>query len=240
MEIYRINHIDGHLLYEGEAEDFKSFVESKKHDLCKAVLRYENLSGVDLRNANLKGTDLRHSILLSADLFSANLSGADLHNAILIDTNLIGTNLSEANLSYSNLNGANLNKANLFKANLFRADFTNANLISTELSYVQLIDVNLIHTCLSNANLNNTCIPIFSNKELTFFSRKPNITIEDICLDDVQIKISCTSKTIAEWDKWFAGTEEFETKRGTFEFRQIEAHYEAVKAYLLKLYGGNK
>ena len=41
--------------------------------------------------------------------------------------------------------------------------------------------------------------------------------------------------TIEDWDLFFASEEEFETKRGTHEFKQIEAMYLAHKAYLTHL-----
>lgn len=46
------------------------------------------------------------------------------------------------------------------------------------------------------------------------------------------IKIGCETKTIEEWDAWFAGTEEYDTKRGTLEFKMIQAHYEGLKRYM--------
>src|SRR3990167_6392534 len=49
--------------------------------------------------------------------------------------------------------------------------------------------------------------------------------------DTGDITIGCKTMSIPEWDAWFAGNEEFETKRGTKEFQMIQAHYEAVKAY---------
>jgi len=46
------------------------------------------------------------------------------------------------------------------------------------------------------------------------------------------IKIGCKKMTVSEWDKWFSGTEEFITKRGTPEFKMIQACFEATKAYM--------
>ena len=46
------------------------------------------------------------------------------------------------------------------------------------------------------------------------------------------IIIGCKRKKINEWEEWFAGTEEFSTKRGTEEFKKIQACFEATKAYL--------
>ena len=47
-----------------------------------------------------------------------------------------------------------------------------------------------------------------------------------------KIKIGCKEKTIEEWDSFFNGTEEFDTKRETREFKMIHAHYLAVKTYI--------
>ena len=45
------------------------------------------------------------------------------------------------------------------------------------------------------------------------------------------ITIGCKTKSIAEWDTWFAGDEEFDTPRNTDAFKKIYAHYCATKAY---------
>ena len=50
-----------------------------------------------------------------------------------------------------------------------------------------------------------------------------------------KIIIGCKTKTIAEWDEWFNGDEEFETKRGTREFQMIFAHYRATREYILTM-----
>lgn len=49
--------------------------------------------------------------------------------------------------------------------------------------------------------------------------------------DYKEIYIGCKKNTISGWDKWFKGSETFETKRNTKEFKQIYANYLAVKAY---------
>ena len=47
-----------------------------------------------------------------------------------------------------------------------------------------------------------------------------------------RIIIGCKKKTLEEWDVWFSGTEEFDTKRGTEDFKKIQACFEATKAYI--------
>ncbi len=46
------------------------------------------------------------------------------------------------------------------------------------------------------------------------------------------IKIGCKKMTVEEWDAWFSSDNEYETKRGTEEFKMIQACFEATKAYI--------
>ena len=46
------------------------------------------------------------------------------------------------------------------------------------------------------------------------------------------IHIGCEKRTIDEWDKFFNSDEKLSTERGTQQFKQIQAVYEAYKAYL--------
>jgi len=102
-------------------------------------------------------------------------------------------------------------------ANLRNADLRNANLQFANLQFADLENANL-----QFANLQFAELPIFAKWA---FSIKNNQII----------KIGCKEKTICEWDLWFASKEEFATKRGTQEFKQIEAMYLAHKAYLTHL-----
>ena len=52
---------------------------------------------------------------------------------------------------------------------------------------------------------------------------------------DKTITIGCKTKTREEWDKWFAGTEEYRTPRGTPTFKLIVANYKAFIAYAEEL-----
>jgi hypothetical protein len=112
----------------------------------------------------------------------------------------------------ANLQFANLESANLQKANLESADLRNANLRRA----------NLENANLENADLENAELPIFSKWNVSIISNK-------------NIKIGCKEKTISDWDLWFASKEEFDTKRGTPEFKKIQAMYLAHKAYLTHL-----
>jgi hypothetical protein len=46
------------------------------------------------------------------------------------------------------------------------------------------------------------------------------------------IHIGCEKRSIEDWDKFFASDEVITTERNTHEFKQIQAVYEAYKAYL--------
>ena len=48
---------------------------------------------------------------------------------------------------------------------------------------------------------------------------------------DKTITIGCKTKTREEWDKWFAGTEEYKTPRGTEAFQKIVFSYQQFIAY---------
>ena len=47
-----------------------------------------------------------------------------------------------------------------------------------------------------------------------------------------KIHIGCKSKTSKEWIEWLESDKEFETKRGTLEFKRIEATIRAYCAYV--------
>jgi len=49
---------------------------------------------------------------------------------------------------------------------------------------------------------------------------------------DGNIIIGCKRMKVEEWEKWFDGKEEFQTKRGTEEFKKIQACFESTKAYI--------
>ena len=82
--------------------------------------------------------------------------------------------------------------------------------------------ISLSGSNLRNSNLSGSIIPIFSKWATGI-------------IDTQIIKIGCKEKTIKDWDLFFASEEEFDTKRGTQEFKQIEAIYLAHKAYLTHL-----
>jgi len=104
----------------------------------------------------------------------------------------------------ANLRSANLSSADLRFADLRFADLRSANLRSANLRFAKNIE---------NANL-----PIYCKWNHSIINNK--------------IQIGCKEKTIEGWDLFFGSDEVFETKRNTEEFKQIQAVYEAYKAYL--------
>ena len=129
--------------------------------------------------------------------------GANLDGANLVGANLYGANLDGANLYGANLDGANLDGANLVRANLVGANLVGANLDGANLVGAKEID--------------KAYLPIYM---------KWGIAIKG----DV-LKIGCKEMTFNEWELWFAGKEEFSTKRGTEDFKRIQASFLAYKAY---------
>ena len=138
---------------------------------------------------------------------NANLRGANLYNANLYNANLYNANLYNANLEDANLEDANLEDANLRSANLEGANLEGANLRSANLEGAK--------------NKETAILPIFCKWS---YGIKGDLII-----------IGCKQKTIEEWDIWFNSNEEYSTSRGTDEFKQIEAIYNALKSYYLTL-----
>ncbi len=159
---------------------------------------------ISLQNANLESANLRSANLNSADLRSANLRSANLNSANLNSANLESANLRSADLRSANLRSANLESANLRSANLRSANLRSANLYSANLY--------------SAENKENAYLPIFCIWNHSVIGSK--------------IQIGCKEKTIEEWDLFFASDEIYSTERNTEDFKQIQATYEAYKAYL--------
>ena len=102
------------------------------------ILKWPNLSGVNLAGANLSraflkldASDSTNMNLSGANLSRAtvagyyshsNLSGANLSNAMMFQTSLKNSNLRGADLRHANLSGAVLINTDLRGANLFWAD----------------------------------------------------------------------------------------------------------------------
>jgi len=129
----------------------------------------------------------------------------------------------ETILEIDNLSGADLRNADLRDANLSGADLYGANLSGANLSGANLSGADLRDANLSGANLRDAIrVPMYCKWT-------HGIT------DNNLIHIGCEKRTIEEWDEFFASDKTLTTKRGTQEFKQIHAVYEAYKAYLIIL-----
>jgi len=152
-----------------------------------------------------------------------------LLEALKQDANLEGANLIDANLRNANLEDANLRNANLINANLEGANLEDANLRNANLEDANLEDANLRNANLEDANLRNANLEGAKNIENAYL---PVFCRWSVCHINGKIKIGCKEKNIEEWDIFFNSNEEYETKRDTQEFKQIQAVYESYKAYL--------
>jgi len=130
----------------------------------------------------------------------------------------------KANLDGANLDGANLVRANLDGANLVRANLDGANLYGANLVRANLDGANLVRANLDGANLDgaNLCGAI----------KLPILCKWTHGITENKIHIGCEKRSVKDWDLFFESNEELTTNRGTNEFKQIQAVFEAYKAYL--------
>ena len=133
----------------------------------------------------------------------------------------------ENNTIKETLEEAVRNNVNLKNANLENANLENANLKNANLEYANLENANLVNANLENANLENV-----KNKETAIL---PIFCKRNYGIKGDLIKIGCVEKTIEQWDLWFDSEEEYSTSRNTKDFKQIQAVYNALKAYYLTL-----
>ena len=120
-------------------------------------------------------------------------------------------------------------KKTLLEAVKSNANLRYANLRYTDLSGANISGANLIGANLSSANLSGANLSGAKNKETAYL---PIFCKWTHSIKGDKIQIGCKKKTIEEWDVFFNSTEEYSTKRSTEEFKQIEAVYNAYKAYL--------
>ena len=110
-------------------------------------------------------------------------------------------------------------RADLSRADLSGADLSGANLRSADLSGADLSGADLRSANLNSAYLSGAIMPIFCK-----WSTHGIV--------DGKIRIGCETRSIEDWDKFFASDEIITTPRNTHEFKQIRAVYESYKAYL--------
>ena len=137
--------------------------------------------------------------------------------------------LKKAVKENADLSNADLYCADLSNARLSNADLSNADLYCACLSNADLSCADLSNACLSNADLSNVNLSYAKKKEtanLPIYCKYRHSIIGD------KIQIGCKSKTIKEWDIFFESNKVYSTERNTEDFKQIQAVYEAYKAYL--------
>jgi hypothetical protein len=120
----------------------------------------------------------------------------------------------------ANLSGADLSCADLSCANLRGADLSCADLSCADLSCANLRGADLSGANLSGANLKGAV------KAPMYCKWTHGIT-------DGMVHIGCEKRSIEDWDVFFASDDVIQTERNTEEFKQIQAVYNACKAYLL-------
>ena len=167
----------------------------------------------EAENATIKDA-VEKAVKEKVSLAYANLSSANLSLADLSLANLYSANLSLANLSSADLHSANLSLADLSLANLSLANLSSADLHSADLRLANLYSANLSLA----ENKENAYLPLYCKWNYSILGDK--------------IQIGCEGRTIEQWDLFFASEEVLSTQRNTDDFKQIQAVYEACKAYL--------
>ena len=109
---------------------------------------------------------------------------------------------------------ANLRGANLREANLYGTDLYGANLRGADLYGANLYGANLYGA----ENLEEATLPMFCKWGAG--------------VKGDNLSIGCKTKSLEEWDAFFNSDEEYSTPRDSPEFKQIQAVYEAHKAYM--------
>ena len=133
----------------------------------------------------------------------------------------------KVSLQYADLRCADLRGADFSFSDLSFANFKLSDLSSANFSSADLTGVNFHLANLSSANLSSA-----KNKEIAYL---PIFCKWQHAILGNNIQIGCVVRTIEDWDAFFAGEEEYLAKRNTENFKQIQATYEAYKAYLLFL-----
>lgn len=135
--------------------------------------------------------------------------------------------LRSADLTSADLSNSDLRGSDLRSADLSNSDLSNSDLRGVDLSNSDLRSVDLRNADLTSANLRNA-----ENKEL---SNLPIFCNWSHSLIGERIQIGCETKSVEDWDEFFNSDDELSTKRGTNDFKQIQAVYLSYKAYLTHL-----
>ena len=125
---------------------------------------------------------------------------------------------NRASLDGASLDGASLDGASLNGAFLNRASLNGASLDGASLIGASLDGAFLNRAYLNGASLDGARLPIFCKWTNSIIGNK--------------IQIGCKQKSIEEWELFFNSDDVFETPRNTDDFKQIQAVFEAYKAYI--------
>ena len=147
-------------------------------------------------------------------------TGAVIHST---DCDIRATVETAAKLGIScfraSLDGAILDGASLVGAILDGAILDGAILDGAILDGASLVGASLVGASLVGARL-----PIYCQWPVTH-----------TVAPDLLVHIGCKSKSVVDWDAWFAGSDEYDTPRDSDDFRRIRASYLAVRAYLVAM-----
>jgi len=167
----------------------------------------------DIR-ATVEAAAKRRISCFRARLNGARLDGARLDGAILVGASLVGASLVGARLDGARLNGAILDGASLNGAILNGAILDGA----------RLDGASLVGARLNGASLVGARLPIYCQWPVTH-----------TVAPDLLVHIGCKSKSVVDWDAWFAGSDEYDTPRDSDDFKRIRANYLAMRAYLVAM-----
>jgi hypothetical protein len=142
------------------------------------------------------------------------LRGSDLRGLDLTGVDFRGSDLRGVDLRGSDLRGVDLRGVDLRGVDLRGLDLTGVDLTGADLTGLDLTGVDFRGA---------------KNKELAYM---PQFCKWTHSINGNKIQLGCKEKTVEEWQLFFESNEEYSTKRGTKEFKQIQAIFESYKAYL--------
>ena len=106
---------------------------------------------------------------------------------------------------------------------------TSADLSAADLSYADLSSANLRSANLRSADLRSADLRSAKNNREAWM---PISCKWGHSMIGGNVQIGCEIRSIKGWNTFFSSTEELETKRGTEDFKQIEAVFRAYEAYI--------
>jgi len=154
-----------------------------------------------------------------------------VQKAVKENVSLSNSNLRNSDFRNSDLRNSILRDSDLSHSDFTNSDFTHSDLRNSDFTNSDFTNSIFRNSILTNSNFTNS---IFSNSEnldkttkLPIYCRwSHGITNGNL------IHIGCEKRKIKDWDKFFNSDEKLLTERGTEQFKQIQAVYEAYKSYL--------